>query len=288
MTPNETEVRTQKMIVKPDLAKKWIAVNSKANRNINPLRVDQYCRDMTDGEWQFNGESIKFSAGGTLVDGQHRLLACIQAGVPFETNVIFGLQEDAIFTIDSNMVRTTAHMLKMTQGTTYATAISGSLSWLWKYTTNQLKTGRAPSRHEVLNLLREHPGIETSVKRVTKITLGPASVLAFCHYLFSRQDQTLADAFFDAIETGEHMKAGDPVYLLRERLIARKISRAKMPMLELIALFFKSWQQTKLNKPMKLLRWMITEDFPSIEDDLNTGVMWRRRKTNRGEKAATM
>lgn len=287
MANSNEEVRTQKMIVKPDLAKKWIAANSKSNRSINPLRVDQYCRDMKEGQWAFNGESIKFSAGGTLVDGQHRLLACIQAGIAFETNVIFGLHEDAIFTIDSNMVRTTAQMLRMTQGTTYATQISGALSWLWKYTSNQLKTGRGPSRHEALGMLREHPGIESSVKRCSKINLGPPSVFAFCHYLFSRQDQTLADAFFDAIETGEHMKAGDPVYLLRERLIQRKISRAKMPMLELIALFFKSWQQTKLNKPMKLLRWQINEDFPSIEDDLNTGVMWRRRKL-RGEKTATV
>ncbi len=278
MTDKDKPARTEKFTINPELAKKWIALNAKNNRNVNQARVEQYARDMKAGKWKFNGETIKFSVGGALLDGQHRLRACIQAEKSFDTYVMFGLDTEAILTIDGGMPRTMAQMMVMTRGSVYAIAISGALTWLYRYQTDRM-LGRevGPTRNECFALLDANPLIEMSVKRIYKIDLTSRSVLGFCHYLFARQDQVLADAFFDALKTGEDMKAGDPVFLLRERLISNRISKSKLRMEEIVALFFKAWQATKLGKPVKVLRWMRDEGFPSIADNEKTGVLYRRK-----------
>src|SRR5262249_5169864 len=136
----------------------------------------------------------------------------------------------------------------------------------------------APSRHEAMTILNENPGIEVSVKKINKMRLASPAMMAFCHYVFSKQDQTLADMFFESLETGENMRGGDPVYLLRERLIQNRMSKGKLHAMKILALTFKAWQGTKTSTPMKALRWAVTEEFPSIEDDLQTGTQWRKRR----------
>ena len=60
-----------------------------------------------------NGETVKIASDGTILDGQHRLYACIQAGVPFETVVIRGLPPEAQDTIDTGMARKFADQLAL-------------------------------------------------------------------------------------------------------------------------------------------------------------------------------
>lgn len=51
---------------------------------------------MRNGNWKANGEAIKFSSTGRLLDGQHRLRACVKEQVPFTTLVIRGLEDEAM------------------------------------------------------------------------------------------------------------------------------------------------------------------------------------------------
>ena len=60
--------------ITPELAHEWLGFNTH-NRNIRQRIVTAYAADMTGGDWQWNGESIKFAEDGTLLDGQHRLAA---------------------------------------------------------------------------------------------------------------------------------------------------------------------------------------------------------------------
>lgn len=67
--------------ITPAKAKEYLSHNM-VNRLLNKARVDAYARTMKSGNWQLNGEAIRFNKNGELIDGQHRLNAIIKAGIP--------------------------------------------------------------------------------------------------------------------------------------------------------------------------------------------------------------
>lgn len=77
--------------ITPQMAEEYLSHNM-VNRTINRNRVIAYSNDMKTGEWQLNGESIKFDDSGNMVDGQHRLSAIIRANVSVKTFVLRGVE----------------------------------------------------------------------------------------------------------------------------------------------------------------------------------------------------
>lgn len=79
--------------ITPERAKEYLERNM-INRHISINRVNAYKDSIIRGDWQLNGEAIKFNKKGELIDGQHRLTAIIKANKPIEAVVIRGIAED--------------------------------------------------------------------------------------------------------------------------------------------------------------------------------------------------
>ena len=75
------------------------------NRTLRHRHASSLADDMTSGLWQNNGESIKFSNTGRLIDGQHRLAAIAIADVRLPILVISGVRDDAQHTLDCGSAR---------------------------------------------------------------------------------------------------------------------------------------------------------------------------------------
>lgn len=58
------------------------------NRPISRDNINKYAIQMSEGKWHLNGEAIIINDKGLTDNGYHRLAACIQAGVPFQTVLI--------------------------------------------------------------------------------------------------------------------------------------------------------------------------------------------------------
>lgn len=95
--------------VSPDIAAQYLKTNIN-NRRISNKRVSQYAEDMKNGNWQLNGESIKFNKSGMLIDGQHRLNAIVQSKTTVQMLVTWGI-DDNITALDRGQNRTTAQCL---------------------------------------------------------------------------------------------------------------------------------------------------------------------------------
>lgn len=76
-----------------DKASEYLSHNM-VNRKLSQGRVSQYADSLARGDWQLNGESIKFNDKGEMIDGQHRLNAIIKSGVPMLTVVVYGISDD--------------------------------------------------------------------------------------------------------------------------------------------------------------------------------------------------
>ncbi len=206
------------------------------NRYISDALVDRYARDMKKENWDENGQALIISEEGKLIDGQHRLNACIKADVPFRSVVTRGVDEKAKLTIDAGKKRSFAHQLQM-DGIPYPNHTAATIQTVFHILEGS--TATKLTNHEMQKILDKYPDIFNSTKLImSKIPLVPVpSVLAAVHFLashfLSKRDmfagQDMAGEFHKVFYTGMPFykpEAGkgtktrkDPAHIWRERLI---------------------------------------------------------------------
>lgn len=96
--------------ITPEIATALMKENV-SNRPLNRARVRIYIDAMKRGQWKLSGESIKRATDAQtgkkrLIDGQHRLQACIESGVAFPTVLVDELEDDVFSVIDRGKTRT--------------------------------------------------------------------------------------------------------------------------------------------------------------------------------------
>ena len=92
---------------------------------------------------------------------------------------------------------------------------------------------------------------------MSKRTIGSAALFATCWYICSKNNNDLADFFYEQLATGVGLSATDPVYLLRERLLASKLTpdpRPKLDTLQKLTLISYAWNATVENRQLKQLK----------------------------------
>lgn len=254
--------------ITPDEAEKLLKLNTNNRALVEPhlLFLQQ---QMESGAWKLNGEAIIVSKG-RLIDGQHRLEACVRAGVPFETLLVKGVDEKVFDTIDSGLRRRASDVLHIL-GEKYATLLAATISFVDDFTTGALATDqrrrRSNADYEVL--LDRHPGIRQAVEyynvlRAQEKQLVPGSMLCGLYYLFSKKDPSLADKFIEQVAVGENLKQSDPAFMLRDRFIQNSISKSKLPKHYLAAITIKAWNALRTGRVPGHLRWSKNEVFPEI------------------------
>ena len=78
-----TDIRTNIETITPDEAQTILAATGTANwRKISNRHVARLVGMIKDGKFDLNGESIVLDEKGRCIDGQHRLMACVRAGIP--------------------------------------------------------------------------------------------------------------------------------------------------------------------------------------------------------------
>ncbi len=110
----ETAIETGVVEITPELAKDILENRNHDNRPLKKAHVKMLSTALKNDEWMLNGESISFSKSGRLLDGQHRLTACINAGKSFKTVIIKGIEDGAAFgTIDTGKPRSVTDLMSL-------------------------------------------------------------------------------------------------------------------------------------------------------------------------------
>jgi len=220
------------------------------------------------GRWKENGETIKRS-GSNLIDGQHRLLACVSSKTPFHTLIVDGLTDDIFDSIDANVSRSASDTLSVL-GEKNTQRLASALSFVHRYMAGSLEKNRGKvSNFDVQELLARYPSMRSSVSHAGFVTgLVPFTTVAGLHYLFSRKDETLALRFMHQLIKGQDLREGSPVYVLRERLVQNSMAKAKLTNPYIAAIIIKTWNYTRAGSRVKYLRFRergeSRETFPLI------------------------
>ena len=234
-----SQIRSEIVDVTPGMAQAWLDRNV-SNRKPKSAVVAAYVRAMLDDRWTLTGDAIRFDQKGNLMDGQHRLLACVQSDTPFQTFVLYNVPEEARDTIDTNAVRTASDTLTM-EGAKFATITPAVVRWLI-----QAKRGNGIARamnsaerlklttQEVKAVLRDHPMLITRIARVVnrspRVKGTNAAGLSWVLYVSETylDAPALGQAFVDVFSTGIPSREGCPAHAFRERAIRMAHSREKM------------------------------------------------------------
>lgn len=263
----------KKILLTPELAQKLLSQNS-GNRIVSGLLVAEYAQAIAEGRWRYNGETIIVSKTGRLLDGQHRCLAVVKAGIAIEVALVDDVDEDVFDTLDSGKKRSAADVLGM-GGISNANMVAATLGIIEKYKSGSFKAfgGAAVPNGNVRSLLLKYPSVGLSVTRVgSGFKLCAPSMMAALHFLFSEVDIVLANEFVDELKSGASLHSTDPIFVLRERLQQNRSAKAKLSRVEVAALIIKTWNNCLASKPVKSLRWRTkgrvdgtnVEAFPSI------------------------
>jgi len=267
---------TETMTISPVMAEVMLERNT-GNRPVSRAAVRRYAKAMREGDWQLSGQPIIFSVDGILNDGQHRLLAAVEAGVSFRADLRFGIERMAFRVTDTGNKRSLADVLGI-EGSKSTTILAGSLNWLNRYQKGIAATSRLGlTTLEGLALLERNPRLPESVTVGTRLNtetrlLSP-SVASFLHYVFAQKDRVMADTFFACLTTGlDFYGKTDPRYVLRQRLIENKGSKASLPDVYLAAIAIKAWNAMRSGRTVQRLLWKTdpaqgheAEEFPVVQ-----------------------
>jgi len=254
--------------VTPAQAKKWLAEN-RGNRTISEKIVLTYAIDMEAGKWQLTGDPIRIAKDGTLLDGQHRLEACVLSGKPFWTYVMEGCDPKVKWVIDTGLKRQMKDVLKM-QGEVNSTLLAATLNWLIRYDENGTRIQRGITHNESLSYLSENPTVRDSVQFASairsRLKLVTATIVGGTHCVVARGDRHLADNFWKSLATGVDLQPRDPIFIYRRWLERNYYGDRKASSTVNSAVAIKAINAWLEGKEMQSLGWRPAggEEFPRL------------------------
>jgi hypothetical protein len=249
-------VHARVQMITPEMAEGMLSGKA-PNRHVSAGVIHKYARDMAAGQWHLNGQTIKISSTGRLLDGQHRLEAAKKAKRAFPSIVVEGLPDESFSSLDIGRRRSVADILRE-RGESHTIILASSLRWLWMIRNEVvLAANSSPTNGELLRLLDENPGIRLSLRHVSAIReIMGSGIAAALHFTFAERDPLQADEFFSRLMDGVQLADTSPIYHLRERLIRTRAShRVRLAEAERVALAIKAWNAFRLGRPMQLLVW---------------------------------
>lgn len=257
--------------IEPKLAEQMLTGNvSNRDYRHNGKHAREMRETLRSGEWTLNGETIKIGDDGTLIDGQHRLNACVDTGIPITTFVAMGLATKAFKTVDHTLRRSIADQLKGLgfPNPSGSAAIAKSLYIVDR--TNSLKAGFSsgstamiPTVNQVVEYAVDHfDEIEAGLNkgyRVNRFLPVSPRIASVFYILAARADIDDADFFFDKMVTGSELTEGSPILALRRALeIAEsKKSSSESSTLHKSGLISKAWTRFREGVEVKSLQFRV-------------------------------
>ncbi len=228
------------MDVTPVLAEQWMQKNQH-NRSFSRHVASKYVDDIRSGSFQgLNGESIKLSVDGRLLDGQHRLRAIIQTQTTVRTLVVSGVQLEAQSTMDKGRKRSTASTLALA-----GEKNSGPLSALIRLSLIMEGGGRIdPTDHELTSHLAANPSFRDAVevaKDYGRLIECAPSLGMYGYWRMAQISTADAFAFWSAATTRVGLHNGDPILALLYRLSDVRIRKQHLERKVLLSLIFRTW-----------------------------------------------
>lgn len=274
----DQDIKSEVVTLEPEQAREMLETKNTRNRPLNPNTVETYARLIKDGRWKVTHQGIAFDTNGALLDGQHRLAAIAQAGIPVRIMVTHNVDPDEFTVIDVGRRRTPADALGIAGIEHNRNQIASVARFLRNYDRADSSgwTGAHAARLDNSNILDavEDYGpekINSAVRigathgRLSGINITVLS--AFFYLLHFRHNMPLVEVmkFIQGVSSGAGLQEGDARLALRN-LMMHKNSTAKSTRdrkNQLIAVI-KAWNSYISHREVSRILVRDTEDVPEF------------------------
>ena len=261
----KTEVRW----VTPDVAKEMLKRNV-SNRKPSEKHIKFLSDEMTKGNWKFDGQPLRFSESGGLLDGQHRLFAIINSKTTQQFLIVAGIEVEAFKVMDTGRTRNGGDVFGINGVVNPAACATTVKIIMAHYNGLHGDATSKSSNTDLWNFFEENRSIEKFVSTSQNLygefgRVLPLTTIAAFRFLMAEKNVTDSDDFWKSVCSGLALEKNSPVKILRQKLITDKISKASLPFKEKKAITFKAWNCYRTKKEIKVLRWnKDNEPFPEL------------------------
>lgn len=267
-------IKPEVVTITPEMAAEFLKMNTH-NRRKDEKTIATYAACMQNEKWMLNGEPIIISDTNVILDGQNRLYACVKAGVPFRTLMIWGIAEDAFKTIDIGKTRTASDILYI-EGIKNSNIVSAAITRFFRLCTGKTSDTGAEdhgggirlseigkSRSDVLDFYRAHEPLCTEVGEHI-VRLGQAGRMVMNGSIIGGYELFLilekghskesVRSFFDQLISGKNVE-NPTILLLRDALIRHKMKQKVLTGKQRSVYFAKTWNAYVTGKELKVLSY---------------------------------
>lgn len=267
-TPPDIGVST----ITPADAAAFLNNNTNNYRTLRAAVVARYAADMKDGNWVLTGAPIVFNGDGTLIDGQHRLQACVLANTPFTTVIMRQADSQTALAIDTGLKRKFSDHLRR-EGHHDVNNLAALIRLALKYDNGTIHTTETPSPHQLMSYFDTHSDISEWTapgKRIRDHTGIRQTSASLALYLTARLggDETQdAYSFVDQTIAGTNFEQGSPILTLH-KWARRTASAAHQPdTIHQSAIVLKALNAWRQGVSLNMLGWKRgganAESFPA-------------------------
>lgn len=250
----------EKIEITPEQAKSILRKNN-SNRRLRVETVTRYAIDMSKGKWnESTAECIKLASDGTLLDGQHRLHAIVEANVPIKLLVAYNVPKDVFNVIDTGVPRSGEDVLHV-KGVPNASGVASVIKYFLSCKdfyirgrkhnskiTNEMIYEEYISRPDYWNEI-----FKSSIRRYNQCArIVTPKILGTFKALFDKSPEhsNKSEDFMNAFCTGS--TTNKAILTLRRTLTLNKVSKKKLQPKHVQALFIKCWNLFVLNSSSNL------------------------------------
>lgn len=267
-------MKSQVESITPERASQLLEANT-FNRPISTATVQVFADAMRRGEWKVTHQGIALNTEGVLVDGQHRLAAIVEAGIPVDLTVFTEVDPDTFDVLDIGKRRSAADALAI-EGEKNTTQLASMLRIVWLYdnVSDGAWTGNRSrvSNSQVLQMLEKNPKIRDYVlvgehlsnsMGINKSAGGAAT------YLVARANSARKIApWLEGLIEGAGLAKNDPRLKLRNHMssLARRAAgeaRRRYDPREHVSLYLTAFAAWGKDEPLTRLSYRPSEPVPA-------------------------
>lgn len=256
----------------PELAEKLLS-NNQGNRPVSMANVENFARLMSEGLWRYNGDTFRIAKDGTLLDGQHRLMAVVRSGVTMPRAIIVrNLENETQATMDQGKKRSASDVLGMAgfgNGNQIQSVARMVHDWkLGKRGIAELSKGsRMQMTPDEIRLwaIRDDNLRKAAVFSVRSgmraLCLQKASGTLW--FLTNEADPDKCAEFFELLESGAGLEKGNPVLTVRNYWQNLRMQK-NQPVARYLAAGVRAWNRWMTGETMSMVTQRLEQDIPDL------------------------
>lgn len=218
----------------------------KKNRPLKQSKVKHIAKDIAEGRWAMNGESIVLDTDGDLLDGQHRLAALIYAAeklledetLSIKSIIVSGVPRSLFATFDQGEKRSLADVVAIDDHP-YPADLAVAIRLLVIRLAGKKVSGTGKLSHaDSLAVLEDHPNLQGWVEYVVDLQgdedtnwlrvgnlISPGYMAALCYLASLDYENDVIENFLKALTNQDHEKKGCPAVALRKVLLKNRMDK---------------------------------------------------------------